>query len=150
MKTSWILSVLGSVLLTGAAFSQADKTSAVEKSVAALEQEWLRSQQTNDVDLLAPLLADHFVQTSGTGKVTRTKAAALADAKGTKWSTVTYGDLKVVVFGHTAVATGTFKGKRTDSSGKVLDENERFTDTWVKMPNGKWQCVASQDTPIKP
>jgi hypothetical protein len=22
-------------------------------------------------------------------------------------------------------------------------------DTWVKMPDGKWQCVASQDSPVK-
>jgi len=25
----------------------------------------------------------------------------------------------------------------------------RWTDTWVKMPNGKWQCVATQASPLK-
>jgi hypothetical protein len=30
-----------------------------------------------------------------------------------------------------------------------MDVNERFTDTWVKMPGGKWQCVASQSSPVK-
>jgi ketosteroid isomerase-like protein len=57
--------------------------------------------------------------------------------------------VKVAVFGNTAIATGGFKGKGTDTSGKSIDENSRFTDTWVKMPGGKWQCVASQDTPVK-
>jgi DNA alkylation repair enzyme len=42
-----------------------------------------------------------------------------------------------------------FKGKGTDPSGKPLDENERWTDTWVKMPNGKWQCAASHASTVK-
>jgi ketosteroid isomerase-like protein len=56
--------------------------------------------------------------------------------------------LKVTVFGDAAIATGDFKAKGTDASGKPL-ANERFTDTWVKMPNGKWQCVASHVSPAK-
>ena len=42
-----------------------------------------------------------------------------------------------------------FKGKGTDPSGKPNDEHTCWTDVWVKMPNGKWQCVASQDPRIK-
>jgi len=57
--------------------------------------------------------------------------------------------LKVTVFGDTAIAIGTFKAKGTDGTGKPMDVRERFTDTWVKMPNGKWQCVASQGTAVK-
>jgi hypothetical protein len=30
-----------------------------------------------------------------------------------------------------------------------MDEHERWTDTWVKMPNGSWQCVASHGSEIK-
>jgi len=30
---------------------------------------------------------------------------------------------------------------------KPFDETARWTDTWVKMPSGKWQCVADQDSP---
>jgi ketosteroid isomerase-like protein len=30
-----------------------------------------------------------------------------------------------------------------------MDVHERFTDTWVKMPNGQWQCVASHGSPVK-
>jgi ketosteroid isomerase-like protein len=57
--------------------------------------------------------------------------------------------VKVNVFGGTAIATGVFKGKGTDADGKSFDVNERFTDTWVKMPDGKWQCVASQSSTTK-
>jgi ketosteroid isomerase-like protein len=30
-----------------------------------------------------------------------------------------------------------------------MDVHERFTDTWVKMPDGKWQCVATHSSAIK-
>ena len=149
VKKSLIWCLLGSVLLTNAVWSQADKSAATQHAIAALEQQWLKSQQTNNPELVAPLIADNFVQTSGEGKLTTTKADALAEAKKVKWSSVDYIDVKVAVFGNTAIATGGFKGKGTDTSGKSIDENSRFTDTWVKMPGGKWQCVASQDTPVK-
>jgi ketosteroid isomerase-like protein len=149
MKRSLIWCLFNSVLLVSAAGSQANDTSGTEKAVASLEQKWLQSQQTNNTDLLAPLLTDNFVQTTSQGKVTTSKAEALADAKSTKWSSAEYDDVKVIVFGDTAIAIGVFKGKGTDASGKPLDEIDRFTDTWVKMPNGKWQCVASQDSSIK-
>jgi ketosteroid isomerase-like protein len=55
----------------------------------------------------------------------------------------------VTVFGGTAIATGGFDGKGTDASGKAFELHERWTDTWVKMPSGKWQCVASHATPVR-
>jgi ketosteroid isomerase-like protein len=149
MKRSLTWCLLGAVLLAGSAWSQSSDTSATEKAVAGLEQKWLQSQQTNNTDLLAPLLADNFVQTTSEGKVTTSRAAALADAKSTKWTHAEYDDVKVIVFGDTAVAIGVFKGNGTDGTGKVLDETDRFTDTWMKMPSGKWQCIASQDTSTK-
>jgi len=139
-----LICLLGVLSLVTAAWSQ---TGTPEKAVAALEQQWLQAQKTNNPDLLAPLLADKFVNTSSDGKVTD-KAGTLATYKKTKWDSAEYNDLKVTVFGDTAIATGGFKGKATES-GKPLGENERWTDTWVKMPGGQWQCVASQASPIK-
>jgi ketosteroid isomerase-like protein len=148
MKRSLTWCFLGLVLLVSAASSQAQETAGTEKTVAALEQKWLQSQKTNNPDLLAPLLADKFVSTGEDGKVTD-KAATLAEAKATKFDSAAYDNLKVTVFGDTAIATGDFKAKGTDASGKPLDVHVRFTDTWVKMPNGQWQCVATHDSPVK-
>ena len=111
MKTYLLWPLVGSALLAGSAWSQVPSTSGSEQAVAALEQQWLKSQQTNNPDLLAPLLADKFVDTSSEGKVTTTKAEALAYAKSEKWSSADYIDVKVVVYGNTAIATGGFKGK---------------------------------------
>jgi ketosteroid isomerase-like protein len=139
----WFL--IAVVALTSAAwlYAQAD----TEKAVAGLEQKWLESQKANNPDMVAPLLADKFVSTGSDGKV-NDKAGALADAKKTKYTSADYENVKVTVFGDTAIATGGFKGKGTDASGKPMDVHERWTDTWVKMPSGKWQCVASQSSTI--
>jgi hypothetical protein len=69
-----------------------------EREVAALEHKWVQALQTNNPDLLAPLLAEKFVNTSSDGEVTG-KAAALAEVKGDKWSSVENTDMKVSVFG---------------------------------------------------
>ena len=149
MKRTWMWCLIGLLSLVSAAWSQDKKDSGgTEKAVAALEQQWLQSQKTNNPDLVAPLLADKFMMTGNDGKVTG-KAELLATAKATKYESVEYDDVKVAVFGDTAIARGGFKATGTDASGKPLDIHERWTDTWVKMPNGQWQCVASQATSLK-
>ena len=132
-----------------AAWSQDKKADGgTEKAVAALEQQWLQSQKTNNPDLVAPLLADKFINTGSDGKVT-SKTESLANAKATKYDSADYDDVKVAVFGDTAIAMGGFEAKGTDASGKPLDVHERWTDTWVKMPKGQWQCVASHQSLVK-
>ena len=134
------------MVVSGAA-TQAAAADSAEEAVTAAEHQWLKSQQTNNVELLAPLLADKVVETTDEGKVRAGKEAVLAAAKAGTWSSVEYTDLRVTVFGHTAIATGTFTGKGTNA-GKPVDVRERFTDTWV-MTDGKWLCVATQDSPLK-
>jgi len=143
-----ISSCVLALVFLGATLLYAQKNASIEKSVTDLEQQWLKSQQANNVDLLEPLLADGFISTSSEGKVSN-RTQTIAEAKATKYTSADYIDVKVMVFGDTAIAIGTFRSKGTDASGKPLDANERFTDTWVKMPNGKWQCVASHESPVK-
>src|SRR5437773_6496911 len=139
-----------SVLSVGSAAWAQDRKAGggTEKAVAALEQQWLQSQKTNNPDLVAPLLADKFIGTGPDGKLSD-RAQLLASAKATKYDSMEYEDVKVSVFGDTAIATGASKAKGTDELGKPIDEHVRWTDTWVKMPSGKWQCVASHVSPIK-
>lgn len=148
MKKTLMWCLAGLLSLGSAALLQAQQSGGTEKAVAALEQQWLQSQKTNNPDLVAPLLADKIVVTLSDGKV-HDKAGSLAIAKKTKYDNVDYTDVKVTVFGNTAIATGGFDGKGTDDMGKPFDAHERWTDTWVMMPSGKWQCVASADVPLK-
>jgi ketosteroid isomerase-like protein len=149
MRRTWMWCVIALLSLGSTAFSQNKASSGeTEKAVAALEQQWLQSQKTNNPDLVAPLLADKFIGTGSDGKVSG-KAEALADAKASKYESMEYEDVKVTVFGGTAIATGGSRAKGTDASGKPMDNHSRWTDTWVKMPSGQWQCVASHVSIIK-
>ena len=145
MKRTWVWCLVTLFSLGAVAFSQNNGT---EKAVAALEQKWLEAEKTNSPDLVAPLIADKFISTSSEGQVSD-KAKWLADAKATRYDSVDHHNVKVTVFGYTAIATGDFMAKGTDPSGKPIDVHERFTDTWVKMPSGKWQCVAGHGSPVK-
>jgi ketosteroid isomerase-like protein len=149
MKPTHALCLLGLLSLISVAAVEAQQaTGGTEKAIAALERQWTQSQKTNNPDLIAPMIADKFVYTGTDGKVSD-RAALLAEAKATKWTSVENLDEKVTVFADTAIATGEFKGKGTGASGKPIDDHTRYTDVWVKMPDGKWQCVSSQDSPLK-
>jgi len=73
----------------------------------------------------------------------------LSNLKGGKWEQNGISDVKVVTYGNTAIATGAWTGKGVDGDGTRIDRHERWTDTWVKMDDGRWQCVASQQSPVK-
>lgn len=147
MKRTWMWYLIGLLSLGSTPWSQAQSTTETEKAVTAQEQTWLQSQKTNNPDLVAPLLADKFVSTGSDGKVAG-KAESLASQKAIKYDSAEYVDVKVTAFGNTAIATGGFKAKGTDASGKPLNVNERWTDTWMKMPSGKWQCIASHSSTV--
>jgi Domain of unknown function (DUF4440) len=148
IKRILIWGLLGAVLFLSAGRLPGQNSDATAKAVEGLEYQWLKSQQTGNTDLLEPLLADSFIGTSEDGKIS-SKTEEIATEKASKYVNFEYVDLKVHVYGNAAVATGGGKGKVTDPSGKTQDVNNRWTDTWVKMPSGKWQCVASQVSNVK-
>jgi uncharacterized protein DUF4440 len=148
MKSKLFLSLVGSICLAAAMGSHAQAPSAgPEKAVTALENQWLESEKTNNPDLITGLFGDKYIATGPDGKL-EDRAQTLADAKARKWTSAEYEDVKVQAYGDVAIATGGYKGKGTDS-GKPFDEHLRWTDTWVKMPDGKWQLVASHYSPVK-
>jgi hypothetical protein len=77
------------------------------------------------------------------------KAEALVEVKTFEKNSGANSEVKVMVYGDTAIAIGILKAKTKDPSGKIADLNLQWTDTWVKMPNGNWQCVASHGSSIK-
>ena len=148
MKKSLIWCLVGFFLFVSVAWLQSQTTGATEKAVAALKEQWAQAQNANNPDLLAPLLADTFVSTSWNGKVTG-KAEALAEVKSFVKNSAANSEMKVIVYGNTAIAIGIWKAQMKDPSGKLIDLNVRWTDTWVKMADGKWQCVASHGSLVK-
>jgi ketosteroid isomerase-like protein len=142
MRKAWLWGTVGLLSLAAA---QA-QTSAIEKTLVALEQKWLDATKASDPAPVAPLLADKFVNVSD-GKVLD-RASVLAQIKVEKLLSGGYEGVKVSVFGDTAIVTGVLSGKNREESGKLVDLHLRFVDTWVKMPGGKWQCVANVESPF--
>ena len=150
MKTRNLIGcLLTSMVLASTVQAQGSKPVGAEQAAVAQEQKWLQSQKTNNTDLLAPLLADKVVDTNTEGKFLVGKAAVIADAKAVKWMSAEYTNVKASVYGDTVIVTGIFNGKGTDAAGKPVDVHERYTDTWVKMADGQWQCVATHGSSIK-
>jgi len=148
MKRTLVWCVVALLSLMVAAQAKDKEMGGTEQTVAALEQKWVDASKASNPDMLAPLLADKFINTDSSGKVTG-KAETLASIKASKWETNQISNVKVTVFGKTAIATGDWVGKGTEDKGKPVDAHERWTDTWIEMSGGKWECVASHGSPIK-
>ena len=140
-----LLTVASLILATGAlSFAQ----SSIDKTLMDLEAQWVKAALASKGEAVAPLLAADFVSVQSDGK-TATKAEYVAMTSKGKWQVSEVSNMKVQVHGNAAVVTGMWTGKGTDGMGKAVDARERFADTWVKMPDGKWQCVASASAPMK-
>ncbi len=78
----WCVVALLSLMV--AAQAQDKMGGGTEQAIAALEQKRADAGKANNPDAIAPLLADKFVNTDSTGKVTG-KAETLARTKTSKW-----------------------------------------------------------------
>jgi len=142
MKRSLVWSVVALLSLMVAAQAQDKKVSGgTEQTIAALEQEWADAMAANKTEKIAPLLSDKYITTDSSGQLAD-KAQSLAFMKASKWKKAEISKVKVTVFGEIVV-------KGTDDKGKPFDTHERWTDTWLEMSSGKWQCVASHQSTIK-
>ncbi len=139
------LCVLSIALSAGNAASATDS---VEDQIKKLEQDWAHAIMTEGGAAVDKYEADDIVSTDPGGRVTdKTQDKKDLSSGDLKFQALEVSDVKVRVYGNTAVATGTdsLKGtyKEQDISGQY-----RFSDTWVKR-NGKWQVVATQATKIQ-
>ena len=136
------------LLPLGVIASQEGAAGNVAQTLIGIENDWAKASKAGDGDALAPILANDFVQVDSDGSL-RGKSEVIARMKGGKWTTNEVSDMKVMVHGDSAIVTGTWTGNGTTGEGRAINGKERFADTFVKMPNGKWQCVASASAPIK-
>lgn len=120
----------------------------VAQALMDLENQWAKASRMSDGEAIAPMLSEDFVSLDSDGSM-HGKSDVVARTKKAKWVTNEIGEMKVMVHGDSAIVTGSWTGNGTDGAGKAVNTKERWADTWVKMANGKWQCVASASAPIK-
>lgn len=144
MKTRFIVLIM--LFAVSQFVSAAEKDAAA--AIVALENKWAEAQKVGDAAAVEPLLHENFITTDVSGH-SYNKKELLATLKGGKWESNGIGDVKVSIYGDTAIATGAWAGKGIDGDGTRIDRHERWTDTWVKTKGGKWHCVASHASEVK-
>lgn len=132
--------------------SSAPAASAATETAANAEQEIRKLQQEYDQAVLRQdpaaydrLFADDYTVTQAGGKVyNKAEMIAMAKAGDTKMEIGRTDDLKVRIYGNTALATCRWTEKST-TKGVPFSGVQLFTTVWVKN-NGKWQIVSDQGT----
>lgn len=117
----------------------------VEQTLKDLENKWVEASKKGDTAAMNSILADGFVSMGTDGKYTTKQEYVTNIGKG-KWETNEISNVQVHAHGNHAVVTGDWRGKGTDGTGKQVDTTEHWIDTFVKMPNGTWQAIASGAT----
>jgi ketosteroid isomerase-like protein len=119
----------------------------VEQELIKLEQDWAIAGVKSDVAFLDRILAEDWVFTDPEGVVwTKTQSQAALKSGEDIITSAVNDDMKVRVYGDTAVVTGRWTGKET-LKGKDIGGQSRWTDTWIKKA-GRWQCVATHASKI--
>ena len=117
-------------------------TMSAERTVQQQDQERIHAQITADAVELRRIYADDFLGIGPTG-VMRNKAEVVADftSHALTYQSITTADVRVRLYGNTAVETGrsTMVGQ---DRGKAVPRDNRFTRVWV-MTAGRWQLVAN-------
>lgn len=152
MKSFLTLCLILSVQLTRAqtpvspsagATSAAVTMSADEKAVADTERQRFEAQVSKNYAVLDQVLANDMVYTHSNGNSDSKQSyiQSIRDGK-SKYDAIDVQDLKVRVYGKTAVINGVCLIK-ANSNGETINTRLRYTDVYVR--NGKqWQMVAWQ------
>jgi len=113
-----------------------------EQAIRQQDQERIRAQIAADTVALRRIYADDFLGIGPTG-VVRTKTEVIADftSHALTYQSITTAEVRIRVYGNTAVETGrsTMVGQ---DKGKAVPRDNRFTRVWV-MTAGRWQLVAN-------
>lgn len=142
----WFVSLLSAAVTLEGRQRKADSDAAISQTLQAIEQAWLNAEKNHDAAAFEKLVADDWMAITPEGK-SQTKAERAAEIKTSQIASATLGNMKVRVFGDTAVVTGT-DDEVNMKDGKKSSSHYAWMDVFVKR-NGKWLAVASQTARIK-
>ena len=128
--------------LSLSALAQGNK---VEQAVLKLESEWVEALIKADAAALEKLYSDNLTYTQSSGS-TDTKAEYITNLKAgkTKYESLVREDVKVRVFGNTALHTSKTNIKLI-SNGQPSSFAVKMLHVWVKE-GSNWRMVAHQTT----
>jgi ketosteroid isomerase-like protein len=120
---------------------------AIHKEIEALEQQWREAVVSNNVTQMDSLLADDYIGISANGTVeTKAQALALRKAGTVRITTLDLNDLKVRVYGDTAVVTSRADLEGTNGQSDISG-NYRYTRVYNRR-YGQWKIVSFEASRI--
>jgi ketosteroid isomerase-like protein len=147
MATRVVVAAVFSVAALTAAPASAQGTASVEEQIKKMEQDRAAAVVKADVATLEGLTSDDYVLINANGQVSnKAETMSLIKTGKIKLTANEVSDMKVRVYGDTAVVTGKSTAKGS-INGIELKGPVMFTRVYVKK-SGKWQSVAFQQTPI--
>lgn len=150
MKQSFAMVVLTlavSFTAFGAAFGQTtpskpSQDEKVEQGLMQLDRQWAELAVRGDMAAFDRIFADDYTSTHSNGRVvtkTEERAYVASAISNSKFASINTDDVKVRVYGDTAVIIGRVTVKSRSGS----ERQSRYTTVWVKRQN-RWQVVAEQ------
>ena len=141
--------VLATACAVTASASQRLPVASDQQILIELEQGWNEAFYRKDVAFIEDLLADEFVATYDDGSQgDKAKELALTTAFDQQVESAIQDEFTVRVYRDTAVVWFTLRlvGIR---QGQRAEVTFRYTDVWV-LRDGRWQCVSTHSTQVKP
>src|ERR1700688_2292811 len=105
---------------------KADSDAAISQTLQSVEQAWLNAEKNHDAAAFEKIAADDWIAITPDGK-SQNKAERATEIKAAHTTSATLGNMKVRVFGDTAVVTGT-DDEVTTEGGKRSSNHYVWTD----------------------
>ncbi len=140
-----LLTLVFSPLVVGQGTTKSKVAQAVgvEQQLKQMEDEWQKATRTKDATLLKRIIAEDWVATDDKGKaLNREQYISQTNSNPDVVQSNENFDMRVRVYGSTAVVTGGLTEKGTRNGAAYID-TYRWTDVFVKR-RGHWQAVVSQ------
>lgn len=120
----------------------------IEKVILRLESEGRVATLKNDIKANDRLLADNWLNVNPDGSITsKAKLMELLKDGSFKIMSIDNDEVKVRVFGESAVVTGRSTTKRAGQGNEVVTRQVRFTRVYARR-RGRWQVVSAHNTLI--
>lgn len=140
--------LLGAVLsvTTGSARTP-DDTTQVAQDIERLEQQLVKAIEAKDFATYQRLVAEDYVAVGAAGEQTRAQAMEAYRSGALSLPGLTIGEIKVHVYGDTAMISARTFGDRVEK-GKTVPNRVRYMRIWMKR-EGNWRAISQMARPLE-
>ena len=118
-----------------------------EAQTLQAERDFLLAHLNCDVAALDRLMADDYAQSNSVGRVvSKAEAIASFDSGERHWDEAHSNELRVRVYGETAVVIGRWQARGVNT-GQAFEYSARYLSVWI-WRDGRWLMTVDQSTDI--